>query len=297
MGDLPLCRFSAAGRSTRIAATASTEAHQLNAARVRLRIAPTGHVSQIIIKSFFKDCAECCSQMASKLLLRVWFVGCALWFAFCYYEVVSHPPSLGVDYSDVIFLFVAPPIIIFCLGALCLTAGFWLGGQSWLLRGFLRPVEPRAKTESITGSISVEDYRELIARAVAQLNRNTKDARREIYDRARKALISHLRAQGRPEFAIAQHLRLLEAAVRSVELKSSWSQPLAFPITLRDERKLRTLFDAAALLTRLTEKTQAGEWDRCAADLLMKAADSGDTEMIAKATVQMQRALKRDGLI
>jgi hypothetical protein len=235
--------------------------------------------------------------MASKVLLRVWFVSCALWFAFCYYEVVSHPPSLGVDYSDVIFLFVAPPIVIFCLGALCLTAGVWLGGQSWLLRGFLKPAQLQAKTESITGPISVEDYRELIARAVAQLNQNTKDARCELYDRARNALISHLRAQGRSEFAIAQHLRLLEAAARAVELKSSWSQPLAFPIALRDERKLRTLLDAAVLLTRLTETTQAGEWDRCAAELLMKAAESGDAEMITKATVQMQRALKRDGLI
>ena len=221
--------------------------------------------------------------MASKVLLRVWLVGCLLWIAFCFYELICLPRSLALDYSDVIFLFVAPPLVILSLGALCLSAWMWLGAPNWqtlpgkvrtgtfriylvlsvlwvawftyksldavtsewrqyqarhyvslllvvpigglaflaimarLLRGFLNARQPK----SGLASISMEDYRELLARAVSQLNQNTKAARRELYDRARNALISHLRAQGRSELVMAHQLRLLEAAARVVEGNSS----------------------------------------------------------------------------
>jgi hypothetical protein len=217
--------------------------------------------------------------MASKVLLRVWLFACLLWIAFCFYELICLPRSLALDYSDVIFLFVAPPLMILSLGALCLSAWMWLGEPNWqtlpgkvrtktfsiylvlsvlwvtwfsyksldavtnewrqyqvkhylslllvvpvgglaflaimatLLRGFLNARQPQSGIDSI----SMEDYRELLARAAAQLNQNTEEARRELYDRARDALISHLRAQGRSEFVIAHQLRLLETAARVVE--------------------------------------------------------------------------------
>jgi hypothetical protein len=217
--------------------------------------------------------------MASKILVRIWLVGCLVWMAFCFYEVISRPPVLGVDYSDLIFIFIAPPLMVFSLGALCLAAWLCLGEPNWrrlpgsvckgtfriylvlsvlwmtwfsyvllsaavserrryqilsllfvvpigglaflaimarILRGHLNP----AQRQSGTQSISMEDYRELLARAATQLDRNTKKARRELYDRARNALISHLRAQGTSQPTVAHHLRLLKAAARAVDRNS-----------------------------------------------------------------------------
>jgi hypothetical protein len=220
--------------------------------------------------------------MASKILVRIWLVGCLVWMAFCFYEVISRPPVLGVDYSDLIFIFIAPPAIAFSLGALCLTAWLWLGEPNWrrlrgnvrkgtfriylvlsvlwvtwfsyvllsaaaserrryqvphylsllfvvpigglaflaimarILRGHLNPAQPQSGTQSI----AMEDYRALLARAAAQLDRNTKEARRELHERARNALISHLRAQGTSQRTTAHHLRLLKAAARAVDRNS-----------------------------------------------------------------------------
>lgn len=244
--------------------------------------------------------------MASKVLLRVWLAGCLFWAAFCFYELICLPRSLGLDYSDIIFLFVAPPVMTFSLGALCLTSWIWLGEPSWqslpgnvrkgtfriylvlsvlwvtwfsykllsadaserrqhevphylsllfvvpigglaflaimawILRRFLNPAHPQSRTESI----SMDDYRELIARAVAGLELNTEEARRKIYDRARNALISHLRAQGTSEFAIAHHLRLLEAAARAVEHNSPRAragQSISAAMIRGRDDKLRTI--------------------------------------------------------
>jgi hypothetical protein len=76
-----------------------------------------------------------------------------------------------------------------------------------------------------------------------------------------------------------------------------WSLPLTSPITLRDGRVLVTLGDAAELLTNLHETIQGRAWTQSAAELLMKAAEADTDETIEAATMQMQRALKRDGML
>jgi hypothetical protein len=76
-----------------------------------------------------------------------------------------------------------------------------------------------------------------------------------------------------------------------------WSAPLTDPIMLRDGRVLMTLGEAAELLTGLHENLQRRAWNQSAAELLMKAAGAGTASAIEAATMQMQRALKREGLM
>lgn len=77
----------------------------------------------------------------------------------------------------------------------------------------------------------------------------------------------------------------------------SWSDPLASPITLRDGRVLRTLKDAGELLICFSEDIQAHAWVQYAAQLLVAAAKSGRPVGIEQATLQVQRALKREGML
>jgi hypothetical protein len=77
----------------------------------------------------------------------------------------------------------------------------------------------------------------------------------------------------------------------------SRSLPLTDPVTLRDGRVLRTLGDAAELLTNLHETIQGRAWNQSTAEMLVTAAEAGTDETIESATMQMQRALKRDGLM
>ena len=63
------------------------------------------------------------------------------------------------------------------------------------------------------------DYHPLISRAVAGLDKNTSEARRVLYDRARNALVAQLRAIQPPldEDEITRERLELEEAVRKVE--------------------------------------------------------------------------------
>jgi hypothetical protein len=63
------------------------------------------------------------------------------------------------------------------------------------------------------------NYHELIAGAVKALDRSTAEARQLIYDRARKALIAHLRCNqpGLSEVVIAKERLALEDAIRRIE--------------------------------------------------------------------------------
>jgi len=63
------------------------------------------------------------------------------------------------------------------------------------------------------------DYFPLIARAISKLKNNTGEARREVYDRARAALLSQLRAADPPytRLEVARERVALEEAIRKRE--------------------------------------------------------------------------------
>src|SRR5499426_357392 len=67
------------------------------------------------------------------------------------------------------------------------------------------------------------DYYPLIARAVAGLERNTGDARRALYERARNALVSQLRGvtPALSESDITRERLALEEAIRKVEAEAA----------------------------------------------------------------------------
>src|SRR5437868_13637411 len=74
------------------------------------------------------------------------------------------------------------------------------------------------------------DYYPLIARAVAGLDKNTGDARRALYERARTALVAQLRGvtPSLSESDVTRERLALEEAVRKVEAecaRHTWTEP------------------------------------------------------------------------
>src|ERR1700754_703935 len=74
------------------------------------------------------------------------------------------------------------------------------------------------------------DYHPLIARAVAGLEKNTGDARRALYERARTALVAQLRGvtPSLSESDVTRERLPLEEAIRKVEAESArqtWVEP------------------------------------------------------------------------
>lgn len=76
-----------------------------------------------------------------------------------------------------------------------------------------------------------------------------------------------------------------------------WSSPLSRPILLRDGRVLRTLREAAEFILGLGGDYQKAAWTRYAAELLILAAEGGKEEDVVNATMQVERALKREGFV
>src|SRR4051812_34104002 len=75
------------------------------------------------------------------------------------------------------------------------------------------------------------DYQPLIAKAIAGLDKNTGDARRAVYERARAALVAQLRgvSPALTETDITRERLALEEAIRKVEAESSrqaWVEPV-----------------------------------------------------------------------
>src|SRR5215470_16883666 len=74
------------------------------------------------------------------------------------------------------------------------------------------------------------DYYPLIARAVAGLDKNTGDARRALYERARTALVAQLRGVNPPlsENDVTRERLALEESIRKVEAEAArkaWVDP------------------------------------------------------------------------
>jgi hypothetical protein len=85
----------------------------------------------------------------------------------------------------------------------------------------------------------------LLIRAVAALERNTPEARQELYDRARKALADQLRARGAAEPEIMSEQQVLTAAIHRVE--GTTPQPPPPPAARKPHWKfLRGLFRTSA---------------------------------------------------
>src|SRR5262245_13716212 len=84
------------------------------------------------------------------------------------------------------------------------------------------------------------DYHPLIARAVAGLERNTGDARRALYERARTALVAQLRGvtPALSESDVTRERLALEEAIRKVEAESA-RQTLAEPAAPQKEASRR----------------------------------------------------------
>ena len=77
---------------------------------------------------------------------------------------------------------------------------------------------------------------------------------------------------------------------------TGWSQPLAFPITLRDGHVIETMAQAAGLMTqRLPKKRQLTPIWQKTAEMLMAAHASGKRLDIGHATAQLRRALGWEG--
>ena len=71
------------------------------------------------------------------------------------------------------------------------------------------------------------DYQPLLARAIGNLERNTGEARRAVYDRARQALLNQLRAVNPPlsDPDITRERLALEDAIRKVETQAAQANP------------------------------------------------------------------------
>lgn len=82
------------------------------------------------------------------------------------------------------------------------------------------------------------DYRPLLARAIEALDPNTGEARREIYDRARTALINQLRGMNPPlaEADITRERLALEDSIRRVESEATAAPAPAAPPPSRTPR-------------------------------------------------------------
>src|SRR5688572_5112741 len=82
------------------------------------------------------------------------------------------------------------------------------------------------------------DYYPLIARAVAGLEKNTGDARRALYERARTSLVAQLRSVNPPlsENDVTRERLALEESIRKVEAEAArraWSDPAQTATTTR----------------------------------------------------------------
>src|SRR5262249_56827588 len=71
------------------------------------------------------------------------------------------------------------------------------------------------------------DYQPLLARAIGNLERNTSEARRAVYDRARQALLNQLRAIAPPlsDPEITRERLALEDAIRKIETQAAQANP------------------------------------------------------------------------
>ena len=77
--------------------------------------------------------------------------------------------------------------------------------------------------------------------------------------------------------------------------QANWDRKLAWPVTVRGGGPIATLSDARLFILDLPDTIQGRLTWQYAADLLLKAAESGSDGDTEQATLQIERALIRDG--
>ena len=80
-------------------------------------------------------------------------------------------------------------------------------------------------------------------------------------------------------------------------MASNWDRKLSEPVKMTRGRILNTLSDVRDLILRLGDSTVRASWWTYATELLLKAAESGKRSDINSATVQLCRALDREGML
>lgn len=77
--------------------------------------------------------------------------------------------------------------------------------------------------------------------------------------------------------------------------QTGWKRPLAFPLVLRDGRRIETLEQAVALIAEVPpERLELDRW-KYALELIEEAHKTGNADDISLATGQLARALQREG--
>ena len=77
--------------------------------------------------------------------------------------------------------------------------------------------------------------------------------------------------------------------------QTNWDRNLAWPVTVRGGGAIATLSEAREFILNLSDSVQDRSHWLLAAELLLRAADSGSDSDIEWTTLQIERALITDG--
>jgi hypothetical protein len=117
------------------------------------------------------------------------------------------------------------------------------------------------------------DYLPLLSRAVAALPQNSGEARRNVYERARQALVKQLRAMHPPlaEAEITRERLALEDAIRRIEGRSGRPEPAGARPAQPPPREARANAQAAAAVEPQPKPEPAAEHARVLRDAVSEA--------------------------
>jgi hypothetical protein len=77
----------------------------------------------------------------------------------------------------------------------------------------------------------------------------------------------------------------------------NWLTPLSKPFSLADGRPVATIDDARQIIQSLPVEDQDSPSWQYVCQLITKAADNGDAQVVLEASVELRRALNAQGLL
>jgi hypothetical protein len=77
----------------------------------------------------------------------------------------------------------------------------------------------------------------------------------------------------------------------------NWLTPLSKPFSLADRRCVATIDDARKIIQSLSVEDQDTPSWQYVCQLITKAADNGDAQVVLEASVELRRALNAQGLL